>query len=113
MHELGIAQDIVNIVQEHARRNNAKKIAWVLISVGRLSGIVPEALDFCLSVCTKGTLLESTDFKMEYIPAIAQCRECLAHFDLVVHEFTCPSCNVSNWHLITGKELLIKEIEVK
>lgn len=112
MHELGIAQDIVRIVQEHAQRNKARKVLCVFISIGKLSGVVPEALHFCLSVCTKGTSLESTEFKMGYIPAIVQCKGCLTHFDLLAHEFVCPSCKRSDWHIISGKELFIKEIEV-
>ena len=112
MHEFGIAQEIVRVVQEHAKRSDAQQVSGVIISIGKLSGVVFEALEFCLSVCVKGTPLESADFKMEHIPALARCKECLTHFDLVRHEFMCPVCKKSNWHIVSGKELFIKEIEV-
>ena len=112
MHELAIAQEIVRTVQEHALRSNAQRVSGVLIFIGKLSGVVTEALEFCLSVCVKGTPLESADFKMEQIPALVRCKECLTHFDPVAHEFVCPVCKKSNWQTVSGRELFIKEIEV-
>jgi len=112
MHELSIAQSIVNIVQGYAQKNDVKRIVSVVISIGKLSGVVPEALKFCLSICTKGTLLEGARIDIEEITSIARCDECLTHFDLIRHEFSCPSCGSSKWTIISGKELYIKEIEV-
>jgi len=112
MHELAIAQDIVKIAKEYAQRNRAKKILSVVIVVGKLSGVMPEALKFCLSICKKGTSLEDTQFRIEEIASFAQCNDCYTYFDLIKHEFCCPSCGKSNWKIISGKELFIKELEV-
>ncbi len=112
MHKLAIAQETVKIVQEYAQRERVKKVVCVYLCIGKLSGILPEALDFCLSICKTGTSLESVDFKIECVPAIAKCKDCFTYFDITMHDFSCPCCNHSNWEIISGKELSIKYIEV-
>jgi len=112
MHELSIAQGIIKTIQEQSHKNNIQKVLRVSICIGKLSGVVPEALYRCLSVCVKDTPLESVCFDIHLIPAIAQCKNCLTYFDLVAHEFVCPSCKESDWNIISGRELFIKELEV-
>ena len=44
MHELGLMQNIVEIVEDYFRKNNVKKVLTVILEIGRLSGVVPAAL---------------------------------------------------------------------
>ena len=55
MHELGITRSVVSIVSERAQ---GQKVLRVTLEVGRLSGMLPEAIRFCFDVCARGTLLE-------------------------------------------------------
>ncbi len=54
MHELGITRSIVGIVAERA---GGQKVLRVSVEVGRLSGLLPEAIRFCFDICAKDTLL--------------------------------------------------------
>jgi hydrogenase nickel incorporation protein HypA/HybF len=55
MHELSITQNIVAIVAEHAQ---GKKVQRVLLEIGKLSAILPDAIKFCFDICSQGTVLE-------------------------------------------------------
>jgi len=112
MHELGIMQNIVEIAQDYARRSNAEKVLKIVLEVGKLSGVVPEALEFCFSVCTKGTLLEGAELEIERVASLGVCKECGEKFDLVDNDFSCPICKGKNWNMISGRELIIKELGV-
>jgi len=112
MHELGLMQNIVDAVQDHARSNNVKKVMKVILEVGKVSGVVPESLEFCFEICTKDTALEGAELEIQSVAAVARCKGCGQDFDLVEHDFSCPTCKDSAWEMISGRELIIKGLEV-
>ncbi|MEJ7743789.1 MAG: hydrogenase maturation nickel metallochaperone HypA [Nocardioidaceae bacterium] len=52
MHELAITQSVVDAVLE---RTGDRKVTTVRLKVGRLSGVVPDAMRFCFDLITAGT----------------------------------------------------------
>lgn len=112
MHELGITQSIVEIAERTATEQQAKKVLSVTVEVGSLSGVVPEALEFCFEACSNGTLLEGTQLLIERIPAQARCRDCGSEFPLEELLACCPECDSAASDLLSGEELRIKEMEI-
>ncbi|MCW5312648.1 hydrogenase maturation nickel metallochaperone HypA [Nostoc sp. KVJ3] len=109
MHELGITQNIVAIVTENAK---GAKVQRVLLEIGKLSAIMPDAIRFCFDICTQGTLLEGATLEILEIPGLAKCRQCGAEIYLD-KPFGICSCGSVQLDLITGEELKIKEIEIE
>ncbi|MBW4562338.1 MAG: hydrogenase maturation nickel metallochaperone HypA [Mojavia pulchra JT2-VF2] len=109
MHELGITQNIVAIVNEHA---NGNKVSRVLLEIGKLSAIMPDAIRFCFDICTQGTVLEGATLEIREIPGLAQCRQCGAEVPLE-KPFGICKCGSVQLNLITGEELKVKEIEIE
>ncbi|WP_017315142.1 hydrogenase maturation nickel metallochaperone HypA [Mastigocladopsis repens] len=109
MHELGITQNIVAIVSEYA---NGTKVRRVLLEIGKLSAILPDAVQFCFDVCTQGTVLEGAKLDILETPGLAKCHQCGAEIPL---EKPFGSCRCGSVHLdlIAGEELKIKEIEIE
>src|SRR5919199_1861850 len=108
MHELGITQNIVEIVSEHA---NSAKVQRVTLEIGKLSAIRPDAVRFCFDICGKDTVLESASLEILEIPGLAHCRQCGAEVPLEQLFGSC-SCGSVELGLITGEELKIKEMEI-
>ncbi|MEC7192467.1 MAG: hydrogenase maturation nickel metallochaperone HypA, partial [SAR324 cluster bacterium] len=44
MHELSITQNLVAIVEEHARGQRVKRVT---LEIGKLSGVMADAIRFC------------------------------------------------------------------
>ncbi|MGH7998571.1 MAG: hydrogenase maturation nickel metallochaperone HypA [Brasilonema sp.] len=109
MHELGITQNIVTIVAEYA---NGTKVKRVLLEIGKLSAILPEAVQFCFDICTQGTVLEGAKLDILETPGLAKCRQCGAEIPLEKPFGTCR-CGSVHLDLIAGEELKIKEIEIE
>ena len=112
MHELGLMQNIIDTVQDYARKNNVTKVVKVMLEVGQVSGVVPESLEFCFEVCTKQTTLEGAQLEIERIAAKGKCKTCGESFDLLAFTFSCPKCGGTDWEMISGRELIIKGLEV-
>ena len=112
MHELGLMQNIVNTIQEYVHGNNVQKVIKVILEVGRVSGVVPESLEFCFGVCTKETMLEGAQLEIQSVSAVGRCKGCGEEFDLLENDFSCPTCEASEWDMVSGRDLIIKGLEV-
>jgi hydrogenase nickel incorporation protein HypA/HybF len=109
MHELGITQNIVAIVAEHAQ---GVKVKRVLLEIGQLSAIMPDAIRFCFDICAQGTVLEGARLEILETPGLAKCRKCSTKIPLQ-QPFGVCECGSSQLDLIAGQELKIKEIEIE
>jgi hydrogenase nickel incorporation protein HypA/HybF len=65
MHELSIAETVVDMLAEEATRHGANKILSVRIRLGRLSGVVRDALAFSFDVAAQGTIAEGARLDIE------------------------------------------------
>ena len=113
MHELSLAQSIVDIVQHAASANGGGRVMTVGVRIGELSGVVVDSLTFCFTAITAGTSLEGTALRVDRIPVRARCRECDARCEPANLVFLCPSCGSGNLEIIAGTELQVSEIEVE
>ena len=55
MHELALTREIVDIVCKAA---NDRRVHKVTLEIGRLSCVMPEAIEFCFAAVAQGTLAE-------------------------------------------------------
>lgn len=117
MHEMSIAQNLIQIIDEEMQKHEVHKLNKVKIVHGQLSHIVPEALETAFEVLTQGTRMQGAAISLEEKPLRAKCRECGREFspegeDLII--MTCPSCQTEFGHeILSGKELFIEEIEAE
>jgi hydrogenase nickel incorporation protein HypA/HybF len=110
MHELGITRNVVAIVSEHAK---GQKVLRVTLEVGRLSGMLPQAIQFCYDICAKGTALEGAALHIVEVEGKGLCSACGAEPVMTQPIGRCPLCHEPSLALIAGTELKIKEMEVE
>jgi hydrogenase nickel incorporation protein HypA/HybF len=108
MHELAITESIVAAVTEKMPDVPVRRVQ---VLVGRLSGVVPEALSFCFELATEGTTLQGAELEIVSSAGRGRCRECTAEFDTDELIVACP-CGSVNVEVLGGRELLIREVEV-
>ena len=109
MHELSIAQSILEIVLQHLPPE-PPPVESVRVRIGRLSGVLADSLEFCYSTVVSGTPLEGSRMEIEHIPVRAICRGCGKDFQLQEAAFVCPSCAAADIKLTSGFELQVAEI---
>ena len=112
MHELGIAQNILEIVQQSVPEDLAPDVRKIKLRIGRFAGVVPDSLDFCFGVIAGETNMKQAVLSIEQVPTVSLCKECGHRFQVEDLAFLCPFCESANLELISGKELEIVEIEV-
>jgi hydrogenase nickel incorporation protein HypA/HybF len=112
MHEMSIAQGLLDIIREEMEKHHATVLRSVRLNIGQLSAIVPESLSFCFEVMTTGTELEGARLDMEIIPLRGSCRACGREFEIKNYAFECPHCSSRDIKTVSGQELSIVEMEV-
>jgi hydrogenase nickel incorporation protein HypA/HybF len=113
MHEMGIAQSILEIVEQEMTRHGATKLTTIRLVVGEFTAVVPESLTFCFEVLTKDTPFEGVKLEMEKVPLTGRCNLCETEFVVKDYQFICPHCGSNQVETISGKELFVKEIEAQ
>ena len=108
MHELGITQEIVAIAAEHAR---GAKVTRVVVEIGKLSAVLPDAVRFCFDLCTEGTPAEGAALEILEPPGRARCRACGGDVALE-RPFGRCACGSTDLEWISGEELRVMEMEV-
>jgi hydrogenase nickel incorporation protein HypA/HybF len=113
MHELSIAQNILSIVEEEAKRNQAVRVSAIKIKAGEMRGIVPESLYLCFDFVSRGTLAQGARIEIERVPLQGVCKQCKESFPIHNYQFFCPQCQGKEVDIIQGMELLVSEIEIE
>ncbi len=90
-----------------------KRVLAVVLEIGELSNIIPEAVEFCFEVCVKDTLLDGARLIIERIPGRGRCRDCSAEFAMKAYYEPCPDCGGFKIDMLSGEELRVKELEVE
>ncbi len=112
MHEMSIALGIVRIAEDEVKKAKASKVEVIELTIGELSGVEKEALDFAWPVAVKETVLEGAERKVDYIKGIGKCSECQLEFHLKNLHDACPDCNSYFKDILQGKELKVIALEV-
>jgi hydrogenase nickel incorporation protein HypA/HybF len=109
MHELALTCAIIDTVEEAA---NGRRVLRVTLDIGRLSGVMTDAIRFCFNEVANGTAAEGAMLDIREIDGRACCRHCGAEFatpDL----YTACDCGALEIERLQGEELMIKSIELE
>lgn len=112
MHELSIVNGIVEIAEKEASLNQAKSIDEIELTIGKLSTIEPVALDFAWKQGVKGTSLEHSRIKINWIDGEALCMDCDKQFIIAQVYDPCPSCGSHLLAIQKGKELAVSSLVI-
>ena len=113
MHELSIAQALVEQVEQVVAAEGAARATKVMIAVGALSGADPEALRSAFPLVAEGTTAEGAELIVEWVPVRVRCLECGSEFVADDGFMGCAVCASREVEWLSGRELHIQSIEVE
>lgn len=112
MHELSIAQNILEIVLVNLPAGEDRSVRSVKVRVGQLSGVVPDSLEFCFDAITQGTPLQGVALDIERVPFVMKCKTCDSSFQSEAGIVLCPTCGGVDVEVLSGTELQVVEIDL-
>lgn len=108
MHELAIAQSVVDAVLEQTQ---GRRVLAVRLSVGRLAGVVADALEFSFDLVAQGTDLEGARLEIDQPEGLLHCRSCQADVPRADLILLCE-CGSADVEVRAGRELMLTSVEV-
>lgn len=113
MHEMSIAQSLLEIVLDECRRHGVKRVIRIKVQVGALAAVVPDALTFCFGLISQDTIAAHAEMEVETVPVVVRCPECREMFEMDSQFYLCPNCGPvpAGLDLTSGRELTLQSIE--
>lgn len=100
-------------VLEVARSRGATRVHRIVLKIGALSGVEPEALRFAFEVVTQGTIAEGSELEVDSVPAQAYCSACDSLFEAQgSFILSCPGCGRLSADIRQGRELELSRLEM-
>ena len=112
MHEMALAESMLEIVLQTARGNDAARVTLVRLEIGALSHVEPEALRFCFDAVTRGSLAERARLEIIVTPGAAWCMPCAETVPLSARGQPCPRCGSYQLNVVQGDAMRVKDIEI-
>lgn len=109
MHELAISEAIARSAIKHAA---GRPVASVIVQIGHLRQVVPDALTFSWEMATAGTELDGAELAVDHVPAVVACGACGERTTLEVPVLRCGTCGTHEVALEQGDELVLVSIEI-
>ena len=106
MHELSIAQGIVDQVVALARKHVATRVSGVTVVVGATRLVVPESLQLAFEAAAQGTSADGAELRIVEQPTQATCNHCGRSFQPPVDCYVCPGCGRASvlWYVEPGRK---------
>ena len=113
MHEMSLAEGVVQIVEDYARREHFRRVKAVWLEIGRLSGVEAEAMRFCFDAAARDTVAEGARLEIVELAGSAWCLHCSEAVAVAARYDPCPRCGGYQLQVTGGTEMRVKELEVE
>ncbi len=112
MHEMALAEGVLELVEEAARTHGATRVASVCLELGALSHVEVEALRFCFDAVTRGGPAAGARLDVVTTPGEGWCMPCGARVPVAALGESCPNCGSYQLEITAGAEMRLREIEI-
>lgn len=112
MHELSVAQALVEQVEDLVAHHGAQGVGKIRLRIGPLAGVVPDLLITAFPMAAAGTSVEGAELECLPSPLRVRCRTCGAESDALPNRLLCAACG--DWHtqVISGDEMILERVEL-
>ncbi len=109
MHEMALAEGILEVVLSIAEENPVKNVK---VQVGVLHAVVPDSLEFSFQLAAQDTPAAEAKLSIRKVEAIIQCNQCREMTTQPKPPYNCGSCGSADVSFSAGDELLVEAIEL-
>jgi hydrogenase nickel insertion protein HypA len=111
MHETALMQNLIAIADQKIQEHHVKRVKRVILSVGRLSNAMPDALSFAFDAMTQSGPLKGAKLEMREVPVEVCCETCGEKYTPPAFPFICPECKSPFYSIIRGEDIYIESLD--
>jgi hydrogenase nickel incorporation protein HypA/HybF len=112
VHELAVAQALIEQVEIVARDENAAQVQVIHVGIGPLSGVEAQLLEQAFYIAAADSIAAAAGLVIKHLPVRVSCRHCGSITDALPGRLVCGNCG--DWHttLVSGDELQLTRVEL-
>ena len=112
MHEMSLAEGVLQLIEDAARKQQFEKVTTVWLDIGQLSGVEVDAMSFCFDVVTRDSIADGARLEIIALPGAGWCMKCAMTVPMAEVFGECPQCGGHQMQVTGGTEMRVKELEV-
>ncbi len=112
MHEMSLAEGVLDVVQQAARQHAPCAVRTVRLEIGALAAVEKDALRFAFEVLKRGSVAENALLDIVELPGLAWCMRCSRSVGIDARGDPCPECGSWQLQVTGGDEMRVKELEL-
>jgi hydrogenase nickel incorporation protein HypA/HybF len=113
MHELPFAQSILEIALRHALTSNARRVTDLYLTIGQLSSVVDDSIQFYWDIISEDTVCEGALLHFERNPGMLECTDCGNTYSITEELIPCPQCGSMLIRVIGGDDFRLDSIDIE
>jgi len=113
MHELSVVANLFEILEDKLKEQKGKRVCYVKLKVGLLSGVIPELLKTAFDIYKKDTFAEDAELDITEVPCKVKCQECGTIAIKEDYVFICDTCGSTNMTTLEGTDMLLETMEIE
>ena len=112
MHEISLLENILEILEDHAKSQEFNRVKKISLEIGKLSCVEPDALRFGFDVVMKNTLAENAELEIRQADGLGNCKQCGQTVRLETLHDPCSACGSPGVIVAQGNEMKIIDLVV-
>ena len=114
---MSIAMSLLELAEAEAAKNGCQRLLRLRVERGALSGVMPDALQFCFSALIEGGPHKGAILELVEIPVKLRCPACGEIFGAEAGPLLsqrCPKCGAFSGHNVEeGRDLILAQLEAE
>lgn len=113
MHEMSLAEGVLQLIEDTVSRQDCNKVKLVVLEIGQLATVEPEAMRFCFDAVTRGSIAEGATLEIIEVVGQGWCMHCAETVNMHQKFDACPQCGSYQVQVTAGDEMRLKELEIE
>lgn len=112
MHEMSLAEGVLQLIEDAARREQFSRVTTVWLEIGQLAGVEVEAMKFCFDAVVRDSIAAGARLEIVATPGSGWCMQCAQSVPMSEAYAACPQCGGQQVQVTGGTEMRVRELEV-
>ncbi len=113
MHEMSLVESVLQIIEESAQTQKFSQVKTVILEIGELAAVEPDAMQFCFDAVMSGTVADGAQLEVIDVQGAAWCEHCNTSVRINDQLDACPQCGHVKLNITAGTEMRVKELIVE
>jgi len=112
MHEFALTEDLLKLSREEARKAGIVRLDKIIVSIGDLSGISIDSIEFAFSFLREeDEITKEAELVVKRVPGRGRCTSCGKELELDRLYLYCPDCNTPTVEITEGRDFYVVSLE--